>query len=177
MKDPKNKNDRMVVDQKLIAGVQKHFAGASLVLADKSFTTAEVVAFLQKRIDAAGPVETARAAWMSLADAEKATVAETQKFVKALRALVRAMFGTNVATLTDFGIALRKQATPKAEATVLKAARSKATRAARHTASPKQKAKIKGVVPTPPNPIQPAAQAPAAPTVTKPDAATSIPQK
>jgi hypothetical protein len=168
MSKPKNKINRMVVDQKLIDGVQKHCAGAPLVLADKTFTTAEVVAFLQKRIDAAGPVETARAAWMNLADAEKATVAETQKYVAALRALVKAMFGTNVATLTDFGIALRKQAAPKAETTALKVARSKATRAARHTASPKQKAKIKGVVKAPPAPIQPPATEPVAPTVTKP---------
>jgi hypothetical protein len=154
-----NKTMRMVVDQKLIAGLRKHFAGASLVLADKTFTTAEVVAFLQKRIDAAGPVETARAAWMNLADAEQATVAETQKYVAALRALLKAMFGTNVATLTDFGIVLRKQAAPKAEATALKVARNKATRAARHTASRKQKARIKGVVATPPAPIAPAARA------------------
>jgi hypothetical protein len=168
MKQPKNKNDRMVVDQRLIAGVQKHLGGASLVLADKSFTTAEVVAFLQKRIDAAGPVETARAAWMSLADAEKATVAETSKYVSALRALVKAMFGMNVATLTDFGIVLRTQAAPTAEAKVLKVARSKATRAARHTASPKQKAKIKGVVETPPSPIQPPVTEPVAHTANKP---------
>jgi hypothetical protein len=172
MKKPNNKTTRVVEDRKLIAGMQKHLAGGSLVLAGKTFTAAEVVGFLQERIDVAGPVETAHAAWMSMIDVEKAKIAETQTYVAALRHVLKGMFATNVATLADFGIAPpRTRATLTPDEAALKAARNKATRAARHTASPKQKAKIKGVVPTPPSPIQPTATSPAAPAaVTKPDA-------
>jgi hypothetical protein len=166
----------VVEDQKLIVGVQKHLAGMSLVLAGKTFTAAEAVALLQARIDVAGPVQTARATWMSMIDNEKAKITETQKYVSALRQIVKGMFAADVATLADFGIVLqRTQATLTSEDAALKAARSKATRAARHTAGPKQKAKIKGVVPTPPSPIQPTATSPAAPAVTKPDAGNGAP--
>jgi hypothetical protein len=108
---------------------------------------------------------------MSMIDVEKAKIAETQQYVAALRHIVRGMFAASVGTLADFGITLqRTQVTLTSDEAVLKAARNRATRAARHTASPKQKAKIKGVVPTPPSPIQPTASSPAAPAVTKPDA-------
>ena len=171
MSSPKtNKATRVAKDQKLIDGVQKHYAGQSLVLSGKSFTAPEAVQLLQERIDAAKTVETVHAALTN------AVAAETSKYVAALRQLVLATFGTNAEALVDFGIVPRKQPTPlKTDEMGLRVARAKATRTARHTASPKQKAKIKGVVPTPPNPIQPAATTPAAPTVTKADAGNGAP--
>jgi hypothetical protein len=178
MSKPKtrNKATRVAVDQKLIVGVQKHLAGAPLVLAGKTFTAAEAVQFLQERVDAASSVKTLTAAVTNAVAAEKAKVAETKKYVSALRQLVHAMFGTNAETLADFGIALHQQATPPTtEQMALRIARGKATRVARHTATPKQKAKIKGVVETPLTPIQPAATVPAAPAVTKPDAGNGAP--
>jgi hypothetical protein len=169
------KTTRVAKDRKRIAGVQKHLAGTSLILAGKTFTALEVVQFLQERIDVEGPVATALAAWKNAVAAEQAKITGTHPYVLALDQLLRAMFGTNVETLADFGLAPRKRATPTTEATALQIARAKATRAARGTMGPKQKAKIKGVVPTPPNPIQPAATAPAAHAVTKPDAGNGAP--
>jgi hypothetical protein len=160
MSKPKTKTTRVAKDQKLIAGVQKRFAGASLILAGKTFTALEAAQFLQERIDVAGPVETARATWTSAVAAEKAKIADTKQYVLALEQLVRAMFGSNVEALAEFGLSPRTRATPTTEATALQIARAKATRAARGTVGPKQKAKIKGVVATPPSPIEPAATAP-----------------
>jgi hypothetical protein len=152
MSKPKTntKTTRVAKDQKLIDGVQKRFAGTSLVLAGKTFTAPEVVQFLQERIDVAGPVETAHATWKNAVAAEKAKVAETQKYVLALTQLVHAMFGTNADALTEFGLTPHTRASLTTEATALRIDRMKATRKARGTAGPKQKAKIKGVVPTPP---------------------------
>jgi hypothetical protein len=169
MSKPKtNKATRVAVDQKLIDGVQKHLASASLILAGKTYTAAEAVKFLQERIDAVASVKARTAEVTNAIAAEKAKVAETKHLVSALRQFVRAAFGTDAATLADFGIALPKQpAPPTTEAIAMRNARNKATRAARHTATPKQKAKIKGVVETPPVLIPPA--------VTKPDAGNGAP--
>jgi hypothetical protein len=107
---------------------------------------------------------------MHFVGAEKAKIADTKDYVSSLEQLVRSMFTKSVETLADFGLTPRKQVNPKTDATALKIARAKATRVARGTVGPKQKAKIKGVVPAPPHPIPPAATAPTAPAVTKPDA-------
>jgi hypothetical protein len=155
MSKPMKKTTRVAKDQKLIAGVQKHFAGASLVLPSKTYTAAEAVKILQERIDVTGPADAVLATYRNAVAAEKAKIADTKEFVLELEQLVRAMFGKNAETLADFGLAPRKRATPTTEAMALQIARAKATRAARGTAGPKQKAKIKGVVPTPPNPIPP----------------------
>jgi hypothetical protein len=177
MSKPKTpKATRVAVDRKLIDGVQKHYAGASLVLSGKTFTALEAVQFLQERIDVANTVSAVRAALTNAVAAERAKVAETKQYVAALRQLVHVTFGSNAAALADFGMQLRKQPTPPTtEEMSLRVARNRATREARHTASPKQKAKIKGVVPTPPQPIPPAVTVPAAPAVAKPDAANGAP--
>jgi hypothetical protein len=165
-----NKTIRVVTDQKLIAGLQKHLGGASLVLGGKTYTALELVAFLQKRVDTKDAADAAHAVWLSRLEAERAAIAETKPIVSALRQYVLVTFGPNHDTLADFGIAPRKQAVTTPAEKVQQIALAQATRAARHTAGPKQKAKIKGsVVHTPPSPIAPPATSPVAPTVAKPD--------
>jgi hypothetical protein len=150
-----SKTTRVAKDEKLIAGVQKRFAGVSIVLAGKTFTTTEVVTFLQERIDVAGPAQAAHAAWKNTVAAERAKIAETGKYVLALTQLVHAMFGTDAEALAEFGLLPRTRAKLDTAAETQRIARMHATRKARGTAGPKQKAKIKGVVPTPPAPIPP----------------------
>ncbi len=177
MSTPKrNKTSRTVGDQKLIAGVEKHFTATSLFLEGKSYTAAEAVALLQERLDVTSTADAAYATWLSKVDAERAKVTETKKFVSALRKLVVAMFGSSVETLADFGIAPRKQpAALKTEDLSLKVARQRATRAARHTLGSKQRSKIVGEVPvTTPTAAAPATASSSTP-VTGADASNGAP--
>src|SRR5438309_8671102 len=102
MSTPKrNKTTRVVGDQKLIAGVEKHLAGAPLFLSGKTYTAPEVVALLQERLDATEAADAAYAVWLSKVNAERAKVAETKKVFASLRQLVLAMFGSSIDTLAD----------------------------------------------------------------------------
>ncbi len=148
-----------MAEQQLIAGVHKHLAGMSLVLRNQTFKAKDVEMFLQERIDTRTAANAARAVWHGLLDAEEAKMQETNELVSALRQVVVAMFGSDASKLADFGIAPRKQAILKPEQQVARIKQMRATREARHTMGPKEKAKIKGVV----DETTPALPAPAAP--------------
>jgi hypothetical protein len=77
------------------------------------------------------------------------------------------MFAGSIDSLAVFGLKPRKvRAAPKPEDQVAAALKAKATRKARMTMGPKQKAKIKGVVPETSPETPPPATAPVAPTAT-----------
>ncbi|HEX8792930.1 MAG TPA: hypothetical protein VF765_18420 [Polyangiaceae bacterium] len=131
----------------MLAGVQKDLANQSFTVQDKPCTTQDVVNVLQGRISKGQAVIAARAA---LAAAVKAYLDErtsTGGFVSAFRAIVRGMF-TNPTTLADFGLEPRKSTKKTLETKVTAAEKTAATRTARGTKGPKQKAKIKGAAPT-----------------------------
>jgi hypothetical protein len=133
-------------DQSLLAGVQKDLANQSFTVQDKPCTTQDVVNVLQGRISKGQAVIAARAA---LAAAVKAFLEErtsTKGFVSAFRSIVHGMF-TNPATLADFGLEPRKSTKKTLETKVTAAEKTAATRTARGTKGPKEKAKIKGAVP------------------------------
>jgi hypothetical protein len=81
-------------------------------------------------------------------------------------------FAGSIDTLADFALKARKPRTPLTpEQKAAAVAKAEATRAARHTMGPKQKAAIKGTVPATAPATQPAAPAPAPATpVTPPKA-------
>ncbi len=146
MSTSKNKTMRGASVQKLVAGVQKHFAGATLALDGTSYTDTQLVTFAQERANATAAVAAAYAAWRNAVKDERAKLDETETVFVALRHLVLAMFGPDFGTLSDFGIEPRKRPTPTTEQLSKKLARDRATRAARHTLGAKEKAKIKGEV-------------------------------
>jgi hypothetical protein len=143
----------MLRTKKMIAGMEKHLADISLPLSGRMRGTAEVVAALKKRIDAAAASEAAHAAWLAKVAEERAALDETKELLANLQRVVIAMFGSMIETLADFGIAPRKKRAPLSpEAMVLSAERARATRAARHTMGPKQRLAIKADVPQVPEP-------------------------
>jgi hypothetical protein len=142
----KNKTLRVADDLQMIAGIEKHLTGASLVLSGKTYTSAELVAFLQGRVDAAKATQVTRAAWLNAAASERAKALETKDFVSTLKQALLVMFGQAIDTLSDFGIAPRKRAVTDPETKVEAAKRSRATRAVRHTMGSKQKQNVKGTV-------------------------------
>src|SRR5437764_206403 len=100
---------RLAGDQHLLAGVEKHLAKGSLVLADQTYTTKQLVKMIKRRIDKAKAVLAAQVALKDLVTEEESEIAQTKIFVDALRQALRAMFGTTASTLADFGLAPRKR--------------------------------------------------------------------
>ncbi len=130
-------------DRKLLAGVQKQLANQSFTVNDKPCTTQEVVDILQGRISKGLAAQAARSALQAAMKAFREERAQTAGFVSAFRAIVKGMF-QNPEKLADFGLSSRKSTKKTLDTKVTAVAKTKATRVARGTKGPKEKAKIKG---------------------------------
>lgn len=151
-----------------MAGIDKYLASeTSIPLNGIATAPADVKKALQNTINTADATEAARAVWVASSATEKGLRGTTVSTLSSLRTFVMLKFGSNaLATLADFGFQPRKQTAPTVETKAAAAEKSLATRAARHTQGPKQKAKIKGTVPVTEPATTPAAPAPAAPAPT-----------
>jgi hypothetical protein len=168
-----NKTDRttrQVNDQKLIDGLNKHSSTlSSLVIGGQSYTTAAIIGLLQGRIATANSATNVHATWQAAVQADREERTKTKPFVSGLRQALKVAFAGSVEELTAFGLKAAKARAPRTpEQKAAAAAKAKATRAARHTMGPKQKAAIKGTVPATAPETQPAAPAPAAPAPAAP---------
>jgi hypothetical protein len=164
-----NRTSHQVADEKLIDGVKKHEQTlGGLLIGGVSYKPADITPVLQARVDSANRVLAARAAWAEAVQADRDEQAKSKTFVSGLRQALKVAFGKSVETLADFGLTPRKQAVVTPAQRVAATAKGQATRAARHTMGPKQKAKIKGAVaPTAPA-TSPAAPAPVVPPLPAP---------
>jgi len=131
----------------LIAGTMKHSPTGPLSLGGRAFTAQSLIQFLQNMENAISQVNTAKASWKdalkSLADMKSTD----GPILGAYRSWIVATYGNAPATLADFGIAPPTVRTPMtADQKAVAVAKRAATRTARHTAGPKQKAAIKGNV-------------------------------
>src|ERR1019366_2714968 len=174
---PKNNRiQQTAADQHLIDGFNDPATTiASLVIASATVQKTDIVATLQSRIDSRKTVESARAAWQTAVQADRALEDKTKPFVAALRGSLLASFAGNIDTLARFGLVPRQKPVTTPEVKVAAAAKAKATRVARHTMGPKEKAKIKGTVtPTAPATSSPTAPAPS-PTQPVVTPAASVP--
>ena len=151
----------------LIAGTQKHFPNGSLTFGGATYTPASLIQSFQNLDDATARMDAARAAWEDTVTAQRAVKATVDPLIKGYRGYLTTLYGNVSATLVDFGMSPRKERAPLTTAQQTAAvAKQKATRAARHTMGPKQKAGIKGTVPTPET--TPAATTPATAGPAKP---------
>ena len=161
-----NRSQQQDGDQKLIDGLNKHNQTIpSLIIGGTSYTTAAIVAVLQKRIDSAKTVVSSRATWQADVKADRDERTQTKTFVSGLRQALQVAFAGSIDTLADFGLKPRKARAPRTpEEKAAAAAKAKATRAARHTMGSKQKAKVKGTAPqAAPAPSPSPATSPSAP--------------
>jgi hypothetical protein len=149
----KSKTNRMqmqTADQKLIGGLTEHASTvSSLVIAGTSYTTAAMIAVLQARVATGNAVTSTRATWQAAVQGDRDKHAQTQAFVSGLLQVLHVAFAGQIEALNDFGLVPHKpqpQRTPEQKA--LQTKKAAATRAARHTMGPKQKAAIKGKLPT-----------------------------
>jgi hypothetical protein len=156
--------------QSTIDGLTKHAqALPSIVIAGTTYPTSDLIAILQTRLDALNAAETARAAWQAAVQRDYAQRTGTKGILSGIRQATQVAFAGHIDVLADFGLVGRKPAVISPETRVAAAQKAKATRAARHTMGPKQKAAIKGdVTGVSVTPIT----APAAPTVAPAPSAT-----
>jgi len=168
--------------QALITGLQKQFPSGQFTLGNTAFTTATLVQALQSLVDAFNAVTAAQATAKVAVATLAATLAKVGPIVLALQHNLLSMFGNATDTLALFGLEPRKAPAPRTSVeNAAAAAKAKATRIARGTASPKQKLTVTGnvtgvqVIPiTAPASATPSAQpAPATPTAPAPSGGTA----
>jgi hypothetical protein len=166
-------------DAQIILGIKKDLQNvSSLPLAGTTYTMTALEQLIQSRIDAANAAVNARANWLHASATYNALNAQVTPVVRALRQYAINAFGQNSPTLADFGFAPPKTATLTPEDKAKRVAKALATRKARGTLGKKQKAAIKGTVPTtaPATPPSPApAPTTAAPSVTAAPTGTVAP--
>jgi hypothetical protein len=143
----KNKPTRKDRLRTLIAGVQKHFPAASLILAGQTIPIAQLLLRIEQDIDATDAAIQAHSAWIEKVQVERNSHRELAPLLRALRSMVFAQFGEAkdaASTLGDFGFAPRKLATRKTADKAKAAEKSRATRKARNTMGKVQKKKVHG---------------------------------
>ena len=132
-------------DGKIVDGIQKHLQGvSSLPLAGSTYSPADLVKLIESRASQVAAVDAANAGWHAAVAAEKELNATLAAVIQGLRQYALNAFGATSPVLADFGFTatVRKPLTP--EENVARAAKAKATRAARHTMGKVQKKKVTG---------------------------------
>ena len=150
-----NKKLLLMSISQLIAGIQKHFTTASVIVANQTYTGTQLVAVLQPLADLIAVTTASRAAWLSDSAAEVKALAQANEFLSSLQQAVYAAYGNAVATLADFGLPPRTRKAPTAAVKAEAAAKAHATRVARGEIGKNKRAKIEapaapaGTSPTP----------------------------
>jgi hypothetical protein len=160
-----NAQQQQAADQALIDGFTKHAATipASLLIAGSLVPTATVITTLQTRIAARAATVLGKAAYQALVKTDQGERASSKGLVSGARQAILLMFAGQIAALADFALKPRKVPAPLTpEQLLARAAKAKATRAARHTMGSVQKAQITGATPQGATaPVTPPAPAPA----------------
>jgi hypothetical protein len=142
-----NRTNRITSDVRLLQGLTKHAqAFPLLVQGGRSYDIKQMIDVLQQRIDAANEAQSKRAVWLEAVQADRQSYASTKAFLSALAQVLRIAFSDSIENLADFGLDPYKKHVRTPDEKIAVAAKSKATRAARHTMGKKQRAAIKGVV-------------------------------
>jgi hypothetical protein len=150
-----SRNSEIAADQALLAGVQKFLMSyPSLSVDGQTMTPANIVQFLQNRIQASQAAQTAEAARTAALKTETDVRAETAAQQQSLRQIVLGMYSGSPDNLAVFGLKPHKASSETATTRAAAAVKAKATRKARGTLGPKQKLEITGSstpeTPTPP---------------------------
>ena len=161
------KSDFVLQLEGFIAGINKHYAGATLQMGGQAVPAGTVVTTFQACIDACNAVEPADVARTAAVAKADATVAAAKPMAKTFRAMVFAAFDTDAAVLADFRLEPRKVPVTTPAARVAGAKKAAATRKALGTMGAQQKKVAKAKLAA----GAPAAEAPSP----APDAAPATP--
>jgi hypothetical protein len=141
------KQARVAHDQGLIAGINKRFTTASLIIDGQTCNAAALVAPLTQRVTSGNGVIADRAALIAAEKADVALAASTAVFVSSIVEAVYAAFANDAGALADFQLLPRKKPSMTPAQKLAASEKAKATRAARHTMGPKQKLLVTGSTP------------------------------
>jgi hypothetical protein len=162
MSSAKSKVNFAAVILKMVSGLTKHYAGQSLPLGGATVKVDDLVADFNKYAPQATTTEAAHTAWTQEVVALDALDQALNASLVLLRSYLRGALGVTNPVLSDFGITPRKSAAKSLAVKAVAAEKSRATRVARHTMGPRQKASIHGVVPAPETPATPDGKPPKA---------------
>ena len=132
-----SKSDFVLLLEGLVAGIGKHYAGATLQVEGKSL--AEITSTFQTCIDACAAVAPAEVAHAAAVDKADAAVAQAQPLAKAVKALALAQFGSDATVLADFSLKPHKAPAVSTETRAAAAKKAAATRKALGTKGSRQK--------------------------------------
>ena len=133
--------------QAIIAGTTKHFPNGSFTIGSTVYTAASLIQVFQGLANAMTARNAAEAGAKDALAAAQTAQTQVGPILLAYKRLVLAAFANQTQTLVDFGLTPPKARTPlTTEQLAARAAKSKATRAARGTTSKKQKLAVKGDV-------------------------------
>jgi hypothetical protein len=153
----RSKSDVIVRDRKAIAGIETHYGSApAIVLGGESYAPSDVVKVFQDHLDALDAAAAAKAAFHVAIAAQEAAGAKAKALFQSLKVRALSDFANQADVLAAMGISLPKRRAPSVDTRATAKAKAKATRDARHTMGKRQKANIKGTVPstTPTPPTQ-----------------------
>jgi hypothetical protein len=135
-------------DQQVLAGIEQDLQSMpTMYLGKTEYTPATLSAFFQKRIDAINLVVTTKAAWQAAIAAYHTLDRQTALVTRDLRNLVIAAYGADSEKLQHFGFSPPKEREISEEAMRAAVLKRLATRKARGTLGPKQRAAITGETP------------------------------
>ena len=140
-----SRNTTIGKDQQVLVGIREELQSMpALYLGSEAFSPQTLATFVQRRINLANAVLTAKAAWQHAVETYEAANVQTNLVMADLRNTVIGAFGRDSAKLATFGFVAPKRPTltPEQRATAVK--KAKATRKARKTMGKRQKALIKG---------------------------------
>ena len=132
-----NKNAALAINQKIVQGVEKHFAKLKkMSIAGVSYTPAALKTLFQGESDALVALDASRAQMTEQVASTRATRARVGVLRKQLRAYLLGNYGVEaVQVLEDFGMAAPKRRGPKTvRAVAAGVAKASATREARKEA-------------------------------------------
>jgi hypothetical protein len=160
-----NQNHAKIVatcNQRILALNKFVTAKTPMVINGQSMKPSDLIAVYQDTLDTRSTVETQRAAYEQALQARERANTARLAIDEGLKAWVANQFGPVTQTVSEFGFSPRKARAKSAQTKADAVVKLRATRKARNTMGKRQKAGIKGTVPTPTAPAEPAITAPAA---------------
>ena len=147
----RNKANREKSLSLLLAGIDKHKDKlASVTLGGAVYTADALKKLVQADLDTSHAADLVKAQWLSAVQLERNEHQKVDPILRLFKSYVVSLLGDaqdSSGALADFGLTPRKRPVMSVDAKSVAAAKSKATRAARHTMGSVQKKAVKGTVP------------------------------
>jgi hypothetical protein len=142
----RSKADITVLVQKLLAGLDEHYAGQTLTINGTAVPVAEIGTRLKGYLTLVSTADATKTLWQQQIRDARAAAPDTTATVVAVHDIVRGNLGASNPALAEFGMKPRTPAKRTSQELLLATQKSLATRVARHTTGPKRKKAIHGAV-------------------------------